>query len=283
MLNKYQVLADAFAKNLPENSGLTCCAEFELIVPFCPELELPHQKSIRNGYVPHLKIYSKLPVGKQGNRSVLQEGMEGSNEVNDGRKACIDQKLCPPLPEEGQEGEGEVLTEFTQMTGYNRCYGAYLLRHQGKRIRLSPKLVAVGDIRKKAGGQRARKYDQKVLQALKIIWAILDYLCGKRLAAILPEVVPILQRHGELKVDASTQERLIQISAATIDRLLAPERRKHRLKGRCGDQAGNRCSNTRFRSSVSPTGKRIAPVLWKWTWWAMREVGGGGITVKPWM
>ena len=50
--------------------------------------------------LPHLKIYSKLPVPEQGNRSVLQEGMEGRNEVNDERKACIDQKLCPPLPEE---------------------------------------------------------------------------------------------------------------------------------------------------------------------------------------
>ena len=91
---------------------------------------------------------------------------------------------------------------------------------------------------KKGGGQRARKYDQKVVEALKIIWKILDYLCGQRLAAILPEVVPILQRDGELKVDASTRERLIQISAATIDRLLAPERRKQQLKGRSGTKPG---------------------------------------------
>ena len=56
--------------------------------------------------LPHLKIYSKLPESEPGNRSVLHEGMEGRNEVNDGRKACIDQKLCPPLPEEEQEGKG---------------------------------------------------------------------------------------------------------------------------------------------------------------------------------
>ena len=56
--------------------------------------------------LPHLKIYSKLPVRRQGNRSVLHEGMEGTHEVNDERKACLDQKLCPPLPEEAQEGKG---------------------------------------------------------------------------------------------------------------------------------------------------------------------------------
>ena len=112
-----------------------------------------------------------------------------------------------------------------------------------------PQAGGGGGYRKRVRHQRARKYDQKVLKALKIIWEILDYLCGKRLVAILPEVVPILERHGELKVDANTRERLIQISAATIDRLLEPERRKHRLKGAVGPSP-ERCSNTRFRSSV---------------------------------
>ena len=101
--------------------------------------------------------------------------------------------FAPRYRKKSKKVKGEVLTEFTQMTGYNRCYGAYLLRHQGKRIQLSPKLVVVGDIGKRVRHQRARKYDQKVLKALKIIWEILDYLCGKRLVAILPEVVPILE------------------------------------------------------------------------------------------
>ncbi len=127
-------------------------------------------------------------------------------------KRVLIKSFAPRYRKKGKKVKGEVLTEFTQMTGYNRCYGAYLLRHQGKRVWLSPKLVALGDIGKKAGGQRARKYDQKVVEALKMIWKILDYVCGKRLVAILPEVVPILERHGELKVDASTRERLIQIS-----------------------------------------------------------------------
>jgi len=74
--------------------------------------------------LPHLKIYSKLPGRRPGNRSVLHEGMEGNNEVNDGRKGCIDQKLCARYRKKRKKVKGEVLTEFTQMTGYNRCYGA---------------------------------------------------------------------------------------------------------------------------------------------------------------
>ena len=220
--------------------------------------------------LPHLKIYSKLPVRRQGNRSVLHEGMEGTHEVNDERKACLDQKLCPPLPEEAQEGKGGSADGVYRDDGIQPLLWGLFASPPGQADLVEPKVVAVGDIRKKAGGQRARKYDQKVVVALKIIWEILDYLCGKRLVAILPEVVPILERHGELKVDASTRERLIQISAATIDRLLAPERRKHQLKGRSGTKPGTLLKH-QIRSSVSPTGKRTVPVLWKWTWWAMRE------------
>ena len=46
--------------------------------------------------------------------------------------------FAPRYRKKRKKVKREVLTEFTQMTGYNRCYGAYLLRHQGRRIRLSP-------------------------------------------------------------------------------------------------------------------------------------------------
>ena len=134
--------------------------------------------------------------------------------------------------------KSELLTEFTEMSGYNRCYAAYLLHHHGRRIRLRGKVVAVADATKRVRHQRARKYDRAVLEALKAIWQLLDYLCGKRLVAILPEIVPILERHGELKVDAKTRQRLLEISAATIDRLLAKERRKFQLKGRARTKPG---------------------------------------------
>ncbi len=135
--------------------------------------------------------------------------------------------------------KGQLLTEFTEMTGYHRSYAGYLLRHHGKRIRWGHKLVLEGEVKKKKEPrQRARQYDGRVLEALKVIWEMLDFLCGKRLAAILPEIVPILERHRELTVDRATRERLLRISAATIDRLLADERRKYQLKGRSGTKPG---------------------------------------------
>ena len=49
-------------------------------------------------------------------------------------------------------------------------------------------------------------------------------MCGKRLKALLPILVPALERHGHLSLDPGVRERLMAVSAATIDRRLAPAR-----------------------------------------------------------
>ena len=140
--------------------------------------------------------------------------------------------FAPRYQKSRKKKRGELLDEFTQMTGYNRSYAAYLLRHQGKRIRLGERVVGIADATQKLPQERPRKYGRQVVKVLKKIWALLDYMCGKRLAAILPEVVPILEKQGELRVSAVTRERLMEISAATIDRVLAAEKKKYQLKGR---------------------------------------------------
>ena len=61
---------------------------------------------------------------------------------------------------------------------------------------------------------------------------------GKRLAPILGELVAILRRHGELDIDDDTATLLARMSAATIDRRLAAERKKHELRGRSHTKPG---------------------------------------------
>jgi hypothetical protein len=59
-------------------------------------------------------------------------------------------------------------------------------------------------------------------------------VCGKRLKPLVPILIDAMQRHGHLKLDPLVQERLLQVSAATIDRALSPARagadghRRHR-------------------------------------------------------
>jgi hypothetical protein len=73
---------------------------------------------------------------------------------------------------------------------------------------------------------------------LKKLWVIMRYVCGKRMAAGLKDLVAALERHGEILLDSQTKQKLIKVSPATIDRLLAPERKKTQLKGRSTTKPG---------------------------------------------
>jgi len=73
---------------------------------------------------------------------------------------------------------------------------------------------------------------------LEKLWRIGDHICGKRLVVFIRESLPCLMRKGELHISAELEAKLMRISAASIDRLLAPERKKHELKGRGGTKPG---------------------------------------------
>src|SRR5437867_1419864 len=61
---------------------------------------------------------------------------------------------------------------------------------------------------------------------------------GKRLAPFMAEIVEVLERTGELHVAPDVRTKLLRVSAATIDRMLAPERARLRVKGRSGTKPG---------------------------------------------
>jgi len=71
-----------------------------------------------------------------------------------------------------------------------------------------------------------RVYEEAVKEALTIMWEASDRLCGKRLKAILPEMVEVMERHGHLSLDPEVRNQVLRISAATIDRLLKPIRNR---------------------------------------------------------
>lgn len=132
----------------------------------------------------------------------------------------------------------QMLDEFCRTTGYNRCYARLVLRNHGRRVSLAADRAVVGDVEQKQQRLKPKVYDTKVGQALVQIWLLLDYLCGKRLVAVLPEMVARLEQFGELRLEPETRQKLLQLSAATADRMLQPERRKHQLRGRSGTRPG---------------------------------------------
>lgn len=131
--------------------------------------------------------------------------------------------------------KGKILAEFIELTGYHRVYARSVLRTgERKLVRGQPTPAE-----SKSATEKSRKvYDQQVLIILRQIWIILDYICGKRLVAIMPEVIRRLEYFGELKIEPAVRAKLLRISAATIDRLLRTERRKHELRGRGGTKPG---------------------------------------------
>jgi hypothetical protein len=130
-----------------------------------------------------------------------------------------------------------ILSELVALTEYSRVYARRVLRQQGQRVQVG-KQTLKGDIRKRTPRCRSPYYDEKVKVALSKIWRVMDYICGKRLQPGLAELVTVLERHNELQCEAATKAKLLQISAATIDRLLRSERRKYELRGQARTKPG---------------------------------------------
>ena len=61
--------------------------------------------------------------------------------------------------------------------------------------------------------------------ALIVIWETADRICGKRLKAAIPLLIKAMEKHGHLELDPEVRTKLIAVSAATIDRMLAPVRK----------------------------------------------------------
>jgi len=72
---------------------------------------------------------------------------------------------------------------------------------------------------------------------------MMDYICGKRLAPILKELIPRLIRFGEIRLTREAKDKLMKISPATIDRILAAERKKYKIKGRANTKPGTLLKN----------------------------------------
>ena len=109
-------------------------------------------------------------------------------------------------------GKRRILDEFCAATGYHRKAAIRLLRRT-----LAPP---------KTGRRGApRRYDHRVVDALVIAWEAAGRIGSKRLAPFLRELVPILERHGELTLTADERQAVCRVGPSTVDRLLRPYRR----------------------------------------------------------
>ena len=115
-------------------------------------------------------------------------------------------------------GKKALVDELVVITGYHR---KSVLRALNRRP-----ISADGDgISGEPQRHHRCRYGPEVMEALVPLWEASDRLCGKRLQALLPLLLESLERHGHLALDPEVKEKLLTISSATIDRLLAPVRK----------------------------------------------------------
>ena len=153
------------------------------------------------------------------------------------QKRAVTGKLAAEYrAQKGRKARGHLLDEVVKLTEYDRHYAAWVLRHFGKkRLVRRPdgelvKLV-VGRRNKRRPTIRPRRYDEEVKRIVVYLWECFDQMCGKRLASILPQMLPMLLKHRRLKKSDAAYTKLRHISPATIDRMLTEERARRRLKG----------------------------------------------------
>ena len=158
------------------------------------------------------------------------------------QKKAVTRELKDRYQRSSKKEKSIILNGFIQFTGYNRCYACQILNVKKEKVlgymNIGGKRVRLVRDKRKIKRKKKKIYDQDVLVALKEIWKIFDYLCSKRLAPFLSEIIPVLERWGEIKLSTKVKEKLFKISAATIDRLLADTRKKGRIKGRSTTKPG---------------------------------------------
>ena len=124
-------------------------------------------------------------------------------------------------------GKKVILDELCQLTSWHRDHARKALREVLKVKVVRPRKA------------RPPTYGEDVIVVLRFCWAVMGTASGKRMAPFLGELVPVLRAFGELNIDDETAAALCRMSAATIDRRLAPDRAKLQIRGRSHIKPGS--------------------------------------------
>ncbi len=126
--------------------------------------------------------------------------------------------------------KGRLRDEIVAVTGYHRRHAVRVLRHgrfpdlKLAALQGTPSApVTTVAVAKARGGRppgRPRVYSSVVVGALRTAAEASGWLCGKRLAPFLAELVPALAAEGALRLAPEDRVALLAMSAATIDQRL---------------------------------------------------------------
>ena len=146
-------------------------------------------------------------------------------------RAEITTRYARQYAKASKKDKGRLLDEVVAVTGWSRDNARRrLARAEGTRPG-SGRQAAV-----RPRSPRRRKYSYDSLKVLQRVWAASGGQCGKYLAASMRTQLDGLERHGELvpgqgRYSPEVRAELLAMSAATIDRYLAPARSADQVRG----------------------------------------------------
>jgi len=115
----------------------------------------------------------------------------------------------------GRKGKSKLLDECCEVCGFHRKHAIRVLSESPVACKSKP-------------GPKS-KYGADVLKVLEALWLLMNRPCSKLLRSNIAIWLPFYQR--EEHIAPETHGQLLSISAATIDRILRPVRRKHGSHG----------------------------------------------------
>lgn len=142
--------------------------------------------------------------------------------------------ICKRYQQATRLEKGQILDEFCTICGYNRKYAIRKLKKQSRHLRRGEKPTL-------KPGPKLTYQPEELLEPLKTIWFTSGQICSKYLKPALTEWLPFYeQHHGALSKE--NKAKLLNMSAATIDRMLKPIRVSH-SKGLSGTKPGTLLKN----------------------------------------
>ena len=139
--------------------------------------------------------------------------------------------------------KGRLLDELCASTGWSRVNARRAIRQAGKRV---------GSAKQQTRKPRARKYSYDALKVLEQVWTLSGEPSGKYFAVVMKDLLERLVRFNELgtvtvRATPVVLEEVMSMSAATIDRYLAP------IKATRYPEAKSTTSPSRILRSSIPT------------------------------